>query len=162
MSDSRIDRKSWADGQRQRVEESVEDFLDAIGAAAELSRRWTQKWRRERRKTEGWAKRVREEATRRQELAEQANALHRVTKLREMIAELRRRSSQNPELWNPDAVERWINWAETLMNRADPFSNGYFERILTAKRFHPEIDMPKALAQTGHWQAAQYKDPLFS
>jgi hypothetical protein len=162
MSHSNIDRKSWADGRQQRVEEFVDDFLDAVGGAAEVSRQWNQKWQRERRKTEGWAKRVREEAARRQELAEQANALHGVTKLREIIAELRRRSLEHPESWNRDAVARWINWAEMLIKEADPFSNGYFERILTVKRFHPEIDMTTSLMQTGQWRPTPYKDPFVS
>jgi hypothetical protein len=159
MSDPKIDRKSWRDGNTQKLEDFVGEFLDAVGNAGEVLWRWTQKWKRHRRKAEREQLRVADEAARRKELGGQATAMQRVTKVREMIAELRRKCADKPDSWNPEAVERWIAWAETLINRSDPFLNGYFRRVLKVKRFYPEIDLTKE--RFGYWQSpAQREDPF--
>jgi hypothetical protein len=114
----------------------VVEFLDGVGHAAKIFHRQACKWERRRQREERLARRLQEETDRRRELMEQATALQQVTKLREMIAELRRRCAEQPVAWNLDDVQRWITWAEALMNRSDPFLNGYFDRVLKAKRVY--------------------------
>jgi hypothetical protein len=161
MSDPKIDRKSWGDGNAQKLEDFIGEFLNALGNAAEVVLRWHQKIERNRRKTERQRLRVEEEAARRQELAEQAIAFQRVANLRRLIAELQQKCAAEPRAWNLEAVERWIMWAEALINRSDPFLNGYFDRILKVKRFYPEIDLSKEQPGYGYGRSP-YTDPFVS
>lgn len=134
-------QKSWSDGSTQKVEQFITDFLDNIAAGAESVRKRNAKWARSRRREELRALRVANERDRRTEVFRQAKRWRKSSDLRAMIGKLRDVAAERS--WSDDEVHRWIEWAEALVRRTDPFANGYFERVLKTKRFFPNLDIPE-------------------
>jgi len=42
--------------------------------------------------------------------------------------------------WPKGGTTRWVNWADALANRLDPFTNDYFKRAVKWEELDPELD----------------------
>lgn len=120
-------RLSWPDGHKRKVEDLIEPFLDAVGAAAEESRVRSEAHR----EVEKDAEECEQLEDRKEKLEEQLTGWRWSASVRKMVAEVKRRSANDPDdVWRSESVLGWIAWAEEEARRADPFDNGYFHRAL--------------------------------
>jgi hypothetical protein len=140
-------RRTWSDGTKQRLENILGEFLDGVvqASAANKERRlereqWHRQYEEEQRRREDEARRIKIEHDRRSNLVAQCAGRKNAVAIREMIAEVQKRASANRNEWPAHAVIRWVEWAEALANRADPFANGYFKNALEWMQLDAELD----------------------
>ena len=138
-------RRSWSDGKRQRLEDVLGEFVAAIAPAAEALRHRRLKWaERERQRKEEelqrqlLERRVIAERSRRDRLLEQSNWYQQAAALRTLINDFRGRELS--PTWTEETRTRWINWAQKMADRLDPFHNGYFSQRLAESAFDSELD----------------------
>ena len=137
-------RRSWSDGKRQRLEVVLGDFVEAIAPAAEALRKRRLEWaERDRRRKEEelqrqqLERRVIAERSRRDKLLEQSNWYQQSIALRRLIADFR--GQELPPFWTEEARTRWLEWAQKMADRLDPFHNGYFSQHLAESEFESEL-----------------------
>jgi hypothetical protein len=130
-------RRTWSDGKKQRLENILDEFLDGVQAASASNKkrrlereRREREWREEERQREENERRMKTERNRRAGLFVQCSGRDKAAAIRQMIVEVRRRASKGSDDWLGEDTARWIDWANGLADRADPFTNGYFVRAL--------------------------------
>jgi hypothetical protein len=151
-------RRTWSNGRRQRFEEHLFQFVEGVerASAALCVRRlereeWQRQYRIEELRRQEFAIKIKKEAARREQLEAQLTGWRQGNTLRQIIAQVRQCSDAEASEWSPNAVKRWLTWAERIVNRFDPFLNGYSPNVMTPptristadKRF--AIDLTKYL-----------------
>jgi len=140
-------RRTWSDGKKQRLENILGEFLDGVvqASAANKERRlerekWHRQYEEAQRRREENARRIEVEKGRRADLLAQCAGQKKADAIRKMITEVRNRASGEPNEWRPEETSRWVEWAEGLANRSDPFANGYFRRALQWTELDADLD----------------------
>lgn len=138
-------RRSWSDGKRQRLKDVLEEFLAGIAAAGEALRKrrlelveWKRQWKEKELERQHLEGRIMAERVRRDKLLEQSNWYQQAAVLRRLITAFS--EQELPQFWTEEARSRWLNWAQRMAQRLDPFHNGYFGQDLAESKFESEMD----------------------
>jgi hypothetical protein len=142
-------RRSWSDGKRQRLEDVLGEFVAAIAPAAEALRKrrlewaeWKRRQKEEELQRQQLERRMIAERSRRDKLLEQSNWYQQSTALQRLITDFR--GQELPPFWTEEARTRWLNWAQRMAQRLDPFHNGYFSQHSAESEFESELDCRSA------------------
>jgi len=140
-------RRTWSDGKKQRLEEILDEFLDGVqeASAANKVRRlereeWERQYQERERQREETTRRIKNEKSRRAGLFAQCAGRETANTIRKMIMEVQHRASETLDEWPHDETNRWLQWAEGLANRSDPFTNGYFKRALQWTEWDADLE----------------------
>jgi hypothetical protein len=140
-------RRTWSDGKRQRLEDLLPEFIDEVERASAALRirrlEWEerqQKWRLEELQRQELALKIKKEILRRKQLIAQLTGWSQANLLRQLIVEVQQRCSTD------SALTRWLEWAEGMVDRFDPFSNGYFSNALVDDDADAGLDCEQAMS----------------
>ena len=138
-------RKNWSDGQKRRVEDSLNDFVvGSIKVAVEM-RAW--KLERERLGEREWQeqerRRLEEERLRREQeelfqcLSNDASAWHKSRNIRAYADAVKHAAiKEHGEILPGSKLDRWLAWAYSQADRTDPLVQNY-GYILNANKLEP-------------------------
>ena len=142
-------RGRWADGKKQRVEDLLGKFVEAVLHLAGLLKEETRKRREAQERQEAWEqqraeklKLIEEEENRVKRLLSETDSWHRSKQVRSYIDDVIRRVEEaTGPIDEGSGTGNWIAWATAQADRLDPLIEG----------------PPSILDEKGKWEGARYR-----
>lgn len=139
-----VNEVSWADGEKKRLEERLDSFVDVLSKVVrEIKRKraWCEQEARERQEQDRHRQeticREAEETKLREELEQQAKSFETACSLRRFVASVRDEAiARRGGIERESSIGKWIEWASRHADRIDPV------QVVMARNASPNCSSP--------------------